>query len=301
MRLFVDVVRNGSFAAAADAQSVAPSSVSRSIAALERELGVRLFERTTRRLSLTEAGAAYYDRIKPLLHELEAAQLVANDLQLKPKGLLRITSSHAFGQLVLAPAISAFRLEYPEIHFDLVLSDQVLDLAGDRTDLGIRHGRLDDASFVCRKLQSVRYILAASPEYLERAGTPRSPGDLSEHELISYDFEPFRSGWRLSRAGKTETLTLTPKIVSGSVSVIRSLAESGAGVALLANWLASDLISSGRLVRVLAEWEGTDTSPDPSIWIVYPSRSYLPAKTRLFVDFLLGKNASPSLLDQPAT
>ena len=287
LSIFIDVCRLGSFASVAKVRSTAPSSISRSIANLEDAVGARLFHRTTRKLSLTEAGKIYLARISPLIEELENARLEAADLADGPSGRLRITATTSFSHMVLAPLITKFLDEFPKVEFDLVLTDRRIDLVDERIDLALRHGALSDSSMVSRRLMSVDYLLVASPNYLKDAPKCENPNDLASHQTLTFALENFRTRWQFINNSQTIDTPIQPSITASSASALKELALQGAGISLLADWTVKEEIEQGTLVQLLPNWTALVGDDDPSIWIVYPSRTFLPAKTRAFIDFLI--------------
>ena len=286
IRLFVAVYRANSFVEVARELEVAPSSISRAIGNLEKALGVRLFQRTTRVLKPTQAGDAYHQRIAPLLEALDQTHAELRDASLTPSGLLRVTASVSYGEIVLAPRLRAFRQQHPQIELELILSDGRIDLLSERIDLAIRHGQLKDSTLIARKLADVHYLLVAAPEYLSNRSTPTSPGDLKDHEIVAFSYEDYREAWRFRRKKRAQTVSIQPVIRMTNAAAIRETVRHGLGIALLADWTVSGDIASGRLVRLMAEWEIQGKSSSSALWAVYPSRQYIPAKTRAFLDFL---------------
>ena len=287
LSVLVEVAQAGSFAEAARRRDIDPSSISRTIAALEDRLGFRLFQRTTRRLSLTEAGDAYVQRIAPLLEEAELAAEAARDMSRTPTGTLRITASVSYGQAVLVPLIPAFRRSYPDLGLDLVLSDATLDLIADRVDLAIRLGTRPEIDAIAAKLTDTHYRVCASPDFLRRHGQIERPEDLSQVDCLRFPFAGFRSRW-LFRRPDCDILEVPVggKVVASNAMALFQLAAAGEGPALLADWTADNAIRRGDLVDVFPEYEVTATDFDTGVWLLYPSRAYLPSKVRVFIDFL---------------
>ena len=287
------IERGEGFAAVARERNLAPSSVSRAIASLETSLEARLFQRTTRKLEPTDAGEAFYRHILPLLEELEAARAEAQDLARGPAGRLRVTASVSYGQLCIVPRLADFRRRYPDIALELLLSDAALDLVAERIDLAVRHGPLRDSSLIARRLARVRYRVVASPDYLAEAPPIRRPADIADHPCIAFPFEGFRSRWRFRRekaAGEEERtieeVAVTPAIVLSNAAAIRSCARQGLGPALMADWTVAADLKSGALVDVLPGFEAAGQDFDSAIWLVLPSRRFVPAKVRAFAEFL---------------
>ena len=284
------VARHGGFAPAARERGVATSSVTRAVAALEASLGVRLLHRTTRRVALTETGERFLARVAPALEELAAARLAASEAGGAPTGTLRLAASVSYGQLVIAPRLAAFKAIAPGVTVDLILSDERVDLVAERIDLAVRHGRLADSGLVARRLRGVTYRLVASPAYLAEAGTLEAPDDLANHRAVSFDFAPFRDGWRLTRGDAEAVVLPPPAVLSSNALALRTCALDGMGVALLADWLVGDDLSAGRLALVLPGWTAVavGADPDPALWLVMPSRAFVPGKVRAMEGFLRG-------------
>jgi DNA-binding transcriptional LysR family regulator len=295
LNAFVDVARSGSFAGVARTLGTDPSNVSRSIAQLEAELGFRLFQRTTRSLSLTEAGHAYLARIAPLVDELQTAREEALALTAKPQGQLRVTSSVAFGNRVVAPLISSFRAQYPNVTLDLLMTDAVVDLVAERVDLAIRLAPRIDTGFIGMQLMRTHYRVVASPAYLKRhkglARAAAKPRDLSEHACCVFPLAGFRSRWHFRPKNATDAaeafnVHVQAALIASSGSTLLQCALDGVGPSLLANWLVDEHIAKGELVHLFADHDVTATDFETAAWVLYPSRAYLPLKTRVFIDHL---------------
>jgi DNA-binding transcriptional LysR family regulator len=287
LRVFIEVVRRGSFAAVARDHDMDPSAISRTIAALERDLGARLFHRTTRRLAPTEAGTAYFERVEPLLEELDRANLVIGEATEKPKGTLRVTASVSFGQERLIPMLPRFAAAYSDLGIDLLLSDAMIDIVAERFDVAVRHGRLADSSLVASRLLRTRYVVCASPDYLARSLPLAKPQDLRRHECLRLPFPGFHSRWIFQTAsGERVEVPVTGRITISTAAALKRCALDGLGPALLPSWLIADEIESSALVDVFPGCEATATDFDTAIWFLHPSRSYVPLKVKVFRDFL---------------
>ena len=288
IRSFIAVARSGGFASAADTMDVAPSSVTRAVAKLETSLGLRLFNRTTRSVTLTEAGESFLARVSPSLDEIDAAVDVARSGSAELSGTLRVGASVSFGQTVIAPRLSKFNAAHPNLTVDLILSDTVTDIIADRIDVAVRHGALSDSSLIARRLASVTYRLVASPDYLERSPEIIQPSDLRDHNCLTYPYSAFRSSWLFSLDGAEEEIDIKPIARISNAAALAACVKSGMGLALLADWLVDEDLANGSLVNALPEWSsrGAGNESDPSLWIVTPSRSFVPAKTQAFVRFL---------------
>ncbi len=287
LQLFVEVVRQGSFAAVARDRQLDPSSVSRAIANLEKELGVRLLQRTTRQLSPTEAGLTYFERVEPLVEELQQALAVTTDISQQPKGQLRVTASVSFGLTCIVPLLPQFAAQYPDLTVDLLLTDAVVDLLAERVDLAVRLGRLADSTLMAQRLMPTRYSVCASPAYLRQAAPLQQPQDVEHHNCLRFPLAGFRSRWRFQDhdGGLTEVAVSGRTVISSAIA-LQQCAIAGMGLALLPHWLIEADIQRGDLVRVLPEYAVTATDFNTAAWLVYPSRSYVPRKVRVFIDFL---------------
>lgn len=283
IRLFILVFRSGGFSAVAAEQNIAPSSVSRRIAALEAHLGVRLFQRTTRTLAPTTEGEHFFRTVEPLIDELSAAMSTLDERTRRPSGRLRVSASVAFGQAVILPNIARFRKRYPEIDLDLVLMDTLADLVSERIDLAVRHGELKDSSLVASRLASVYYRLVAAPQVVPSLA---GPDDIAAARCIVHSLPGQTPRWRFKRAGDDKTIIPGAELSISSALGVREAARQGLGLAVLADWLVDGDIEAGRLVQVLADWDVTATAFGSALWLVRPSRRYVPAKTDAFASFL---------------
>lgn len=295
LELFVDVARCGGFAPAARQREIDPSSVSRAIAGLERDLGLRLFQRTTRTLSLTEAGALYLARVEAILDELARAQDEAAAVGATPSGTLRLTCSVAFGQVVLAPLIASFRSAYPDLKLELLLSDANLDLISERIDLAIRLAPDRSPGLIGAKLMDTRYRVCASPACVAAAPPLESPAALSARACLRMTLPEFRARWRFrDRDGRVEEVPVDGDVSISNALALREAARAGLGPALLADWTVREDLASGRLVDLFPDHDVTATSFETAAWMLYPSRAFLPTKVRVAIDFLqrtLGRSA----------
>lgn len=288
--IFIDVMNRGSFVDVARDREVAPSSISRAIAGLEDELGVRLFQRTTRKISPTAAGKDYFAKIDPLLADLREAAQSAHDIEKTPKGPIRITSSVSFGQHVLIPILREFLDLYPDITLDYVLTDRTVDLIGARIDVAIRHGRLENSSFIASKLTQSEYRVVASPEYLKKHGRPEKPQNVSEHQALLFALPEFKERWVFqSDDEEPEYVPINARFKISNGLALRDLALQGCGIALLANWMIDDDVVANTLIDLFPGYKVSAGEYDNTIWLVTPSRSYLPLKIRYFLDFVKSK------------
>jgi len=287
LRLLIDVARHGSFAEAARARDMDPSSVSRIIAGLEAELGLRLFQRTTRRLTLTEAGALYLDRATPLAESLDEAADEARANARGPVGTLRMTASVAFAHARLTPLLGEFRVRFPALALELLVTDANLDLVTERIDLAIRLAPAMGADVIGRRLFDARYRVVATRGYLQ-AGPPLAvPEDLRRHRCLRFTHPEFRRRWRFrDAAGAVTEVPVDGDILLSGALVLHACALAGLGPALLPDWLVGADLAAGRLVDCFPALECAGSSFESAAWLLYPSRKYLPNKVRVAVDFL---------------
>lgn len=292
LELFVEVAQLGSFAAVARKMDMDPSSVSRTIAALEEQLGLRLFQRTTRRLVLTEAGEIYLKRIAPLLNEFDYALDEAHKVSKGPSGNLRITASVSFGQVCLLPHIAEFRSQFPEIKLELQLTDSVVDLVAGGIDLACRLAPKFNSELIGTRLFDTHYHVCVSPDYFESMPEVSSPEDLEEHNCVVFTLPEYRSKWSFKDANANLTrVQIKSDISISSALALREAALTGMGPVLLADWLVGEDIAQGRLISLLTQYQVTAEDFDTAAWLLYPSRSFLPNKTRVMIDFLKKKFA----------
>jgi DNA-binding transcriptional LysR family regulator len=282
MRVFSAVVDAGSFAAASERLDLSRGMATRYVAQLEAHLGVRLLHRTTRKLSLTESGRAYYPRAAQILAMVAEAETSVAQESALPRGTLRVTTSVAFGVGHLDKAIAEFLQRHPGVEVDLVLNDRVIDLVEEGFDLAVRFSRQIAPGLVARRLTGARIVACAAPRYLKRHGTPRSPEALKDHNCIIQPYSGSHGYWRLRRGGEERTVRVTSNLRSDSGLVSVNAAIEGLGVILEPTFLVSDALRRGLLVRLLPGWEADEFN----LFAVYPNRRFLPSKVRSFVDFL---------------
>jgi len=292
--VFVQVVNDGSFTKAADRLELSRSVVSKYVTRLEEQLGARLLNRTTRRLSLTEAGRIFYERSRRGLEDIEEARAEVSRLQEEPRGVLRINSPMSFGILHLAPALPEFLASYPEISIDMNLDDRKVDVIEEGYDVSVRITDLPDSSLVARRLGPCRHVVVASPTYLEKHGTPLVPDDLRDHNIISYQYQASGADWHFLGPDKKPVSVS----VSGSMQMNNSLALreallNGFGITRTPTFVVGDDIEAGRLVPVLRKFQTLEVS----IYLVYPQRRHLSPKVRSFVDFIAARITSEPYWD----
>jgi DNA-binding transcriptional LysR family regulator len=287
MGLFVDVVMAGSFSEAGRRRGLAASSVTRSISALEDELGVRLLNRTTRKLSLTEAGRLYHERSRRIIAEVEDARLSISQLEAAPRGTLRLNLPVVFGRMHVAPALPAFLARYPAVDIDMTVTDAFIDLVEDGVDLAVRIGELDDSSLIARRLAPNHRVICASPDYLARAGVPSSPQDLRQHNCLIYKRQPRRTFWRLRNVAGTIEIEVEGTLRANNADALVAAAQGGLGLTIVPVWMVIDEIKSGTLTRVLADYQVSPGALDTSIYAVFPYNRHLSPKVRALVDFFV--------------
>jgi len=284
IQAFVRVVEAGSFARAAKRLRSSTSSISRQVAALEQHLGARLLNRTTRKLSLTEGGQAFYERSVQLLAELEEAEQLAGATAAAPRGTIRLTCPRNLAAQQVAPIIARFAARHPGVRFDVTVSDGLVDLVEEGFDLAIRIGRVGSEGLVARRLGQVRQIVAAAPSYLRSNRAPRVASDLAGHRALTYAYAAAPNLWRLiGPDGEGHDVRVAGPLIANSGELLIASAAAGLGLVMAPQFMLEPELATGHLVRVLPAYEG----PLLDTWAVYPSRRHLSAKVRLFVDHLV--------------
>ncbi len=286
LEIFSEVAHAGSFAAVARRRDTDPSSVSRAVSALEAELGARLFHRTTRSLALTEAGLRFARRAESLLEEFAAARAEAVDATDAPSGVLRLTASVGFAQVCIVPLLPELCARYERLDIDLLATDANLDLAAEGIDLAVRLAPRPHGDYVASMLRPTRYRVVASPDFAARH-QPQRPADLEQIPAVVFPLAGFRNRWSFRRPGEdTAEVGVRGRVQASSSIALRELARGGVGAALLGDWLVEDDLARGDLVELFAGYEVTATEFDTAAWLLYPSRKFLPAKTRGVIEFL---------------
>jgi DNA-binding transcriptional LysR family regulator len=280
---FAVVARRLSFVAAAEELGVSASALSRRISHLEASLRTKLFQRTTRHVSLTEAGTVYLQYVTEALSHIAEGEAAVSGYTTEPSGRLRIALPNLFGQLQVAPRLPEFLRRNPHVSLELTFSDWVVDLVSAGYDLAVRIGVLESSDLVARKLAVIRRVLCASPEYLARHGRPANPDELVNHACLQASTYPSPSGWRLQRNDETIDVTIAPVIRADNAEALRQAALAGCGITLTATFVVGEDLKAGRLIRVLPDWDGAQRW----LWAVYPHARFLPRKVRAFVDFLV--------------
>lgn len=283
MQSFVRVVESGGISAAAERFGMAKSAVSRRLQELENRLGVQLLQRTTRRINLTEDGRSFYHHCQRILDELEEAERSLSSEQQRVHGQLRVAAPLSLTVRHLSPVFTDFLQLYPEVNLELDLQDRQINIIEERVDLTIRVGQLDDSSMVARRLAPVETLLCASPEYLQRHGTPEAPEDLREHDGLSYGNLSDQRQWTvLDREGVTHTVVPQTRMRANNGDVLLEAALAGLGLAVMPSFICNRELSEGRLVALLPDYH---TEPSAA-YALYPSRRLLPLRVRVFIDYL---------------
>jgi DNA-binding transcriptional LysR family regulator len=282
MNAFAKVVALGSYAEAARSLGLTRSAVSKAVQELEAALGVRLLDRTTRRVSPTEAGRAYHERCVDILASVEETELQVSRLHEEPRGVLKVNGPMSFGIGYLGRAIADFMSRYGDLKVELTLNDRFIDPLEEGVDVTIRIGTLADSSLIARKLAPARRVLAASPGYIKAHGTPTTPADLTRHRALQYGHMASAQRWQLVHGEEVRTVAVTPCLCSNNGDVLRAAALAGNGITLLPTFLLGPDIKAKRLQVVLRDFPPTDLG----IYAIYAPNRYLAAKTRLLIDFL---------------
>ena len=278
--IFARVARTGNMSAAGREMGLSPAVVSKRVSLLEERLGARLFQRTTRHLTLTETGEGYFKRVVDILSLVEEAEDFVSRRNTTPRGHLKITAPTTFSRLHIAPYLADFISKYPEIDLDFQITDNMFDIVRDGFDLAIRIGELEDSSLVARKLAPDVRVICAAPKYLEEAGTPESLADLQGHNCLSAGAQDI---WRLEGPDGQEQVRLSGNIRSNSAEFTRQAILAGLGLGLRSTWDIGPELESGDLQIVLPQYRG---SSNVAIYAVYPSREFMPSKVNVFIEFL---------------
>lgn len=281
LEIFARVARTGNMSAAGREMGLSPAVVSKRISLLEDRLNTRLFQRTTRQLTLTETGEGYFKRVVDILSLIEEAEDFVSRRNTKPRGLLKVTAPTSFSRLHMAPFLPDFMNKYPEIELDFNLTDNFVDIIREGFDLAVRIGELQDSSLVQRKLASDTRVICGSPDYLAKAGVPKTLADLDDHNCLSAGAQDF---WRLQDPeGGQRALKVKGNIRSNSFEFMREALLAGMGLGLRSTWDIAAELKSGALQIVLPEWRGADSV---AIYAVYPCRDFMPEKMNVFIEYL---------------
>ncbi len=284
--VFVQVVDSGSFTATAERLGLSKSVVSKYVTRLENQLGARLLNRTTRRLSLTEVGRVFYARSLRGLQEIEDAKAEVSRLQGEPRGTLRLNAPMSFGVLHIAPAIPDFLSQYPDLSVDMNLDDRIVDVVEEGFDVSVRISELPDSSLVARRVGPCRHAVVAAPSYLERFGTPRTPSDLRDHNIITYRYQQSAGEWHFrSPDDKPVSVSVSGPVQMNNSLAIREALLGGVGITRTPTFVVGRDIQEGRLIPILRDYRALEVS----IYLVYPERRHLSPKVRAFVDFITAR------------
>ena len=286
---FVEVVARGSLSAAARGEGIAPAMIGRRLDALEARLGVKLLQRTTRKLVLTDDGAAFLEDCQRLLAELEDAESAVAERSAKATGHLLVSAPAGFGRQHVAPLLPSFLAEHREVTVNLNLNDRLVDVVGEGIDVAIRIASLSDSSLVGVKLADNQRVLVATPAYLRRHGTPKTLADLARHNCLAISSEGSQRGWTFRDNGKTVTLKVPGNMVCNDGAVLHDWALAGKGIAWRSMWEVHAEIEAGKLKTVLDQY----SAPGSDIYAVFAQRRHLPLRIRAFVDFLRHTYAQP--------
>jgi len=281
MALYVKVVENNSFSRAAEREGIPVSTVSRKISELEKALGVRLLERSTRRLRMTEIGQDYYQRCRRGLEEFETANFMVNDQQAEVSGRLRLSAPPSLSDVIIVPLIAAFQALYPNALVNCLVTDRHVNHIEDGIDISLRVGDLKDSSLVARRLLSYRSVLVASPAYLERAGAPSHPNELPLHALVAFSRWEAAVAWVLENNGATHKVNVQPRIAINDYTGVQSAVINGLGISEIPSILCGQRLHDGSLVEVMPDWQFSPVS----LSAIYPSNRNLSRLVRLFKDF----------------
>ena len=276
---FVAVVEQGGFTAAARQLKVSTSFVSRQVTRLEDRLDVRLLQRTTRKVHLTEMGQVYYERSREILDQFESLESEMADLQEKPKGLVRIAAAGEYAERYVAPLVAEFVAKYPEVSVDLESSMQMVDIVDEGFDIAIRMSALSDSSLIARKVEQRRIMVCASHDYLKEHGQPKTPEDLRTHNCLLFPDMP----WRFKYPDRIQEVKVRGSWGSNNGRVLVAAARQGIGLVRFSEYYLEELINAGELEIILQEYEVDDAAT----WIIYPNRRHLPTRVRYLVEFLL--------------
>ncbi|HEY3500837.1 MAG TPA: LysR family transcriptional regulator [Polyangiaceae bacterium] len=292
--VFHCVVKHANYAKAAEELGLSPSGVSRIVTRLEERLGVRLVQRTTRKLALTEAGAAFFARTSQILVDLADAEAEVQQTLLRPKGTLRVSASIVFGRLYVAPLVDQLLALYPDLSIEIMLTNRFVDLIEEGMDLAIRVGALADSRLIARRLCTNRRVLVASPEYLKKRGAPKTIDDLRDHECVIFSGFTKPREWKLIGPEGATNVPIAGRLVSNNIDVLTEAAEQGLGITVGATMAVGRSLLSGQLVRVLPDYEFEQTG----VFAVYPSARQLSTKVRATVDFLADQIVDPPSWDR---
>ena len=281
--VFVEVVKKEGFAAAGRSLGISRSAVSKRISELEEHLGAKLLYRSTRKLSLTEAGERYYSRASEALEAAQEAEDAVFELQVKPQGNLKINVPMSFGRLHIAPLVAKFLKLHPQVEIHMIMEDRIVDLVQGGFDLAIRGGTLPDSSLVARQIAPCRNMIVASSEYLEVYGVPNTPEDLHGHNCVHYEYYARRQEWLFQGPNGHTSIKPSGNIRINNGEALITAILDGVGIGRSPTFIAGHYVLSGQLMQVLTDYQ----LPEQSIYVVFPDRKYMPSKVRVFIDFIV--------------
>jgi len=294
MNMFIRIVEAGGISRAADQLGIAKSAVSRRLVDLETRLGVRLLNRTTRTSSLTEIGQSYYDRAIKVVDDVAELNAITTDAHTSLEGTINLAAPLSFGLSHLSPAIDVFVNLHPELTINIDFSDRQVDLVEEGLDLAFRIADLKDSSLIARKISPIRIILCASPDYLKKYGTPKTPADLKNHRLLQYNISGSNT-WKLTdKKGKQHSVSVHAKMIANNGNFLKDMAIAGHGIVSSPTFIAWKAIATGDLVPVLTDYK----LPQPNAYAIYPQTRYLSQRTRILIDFLVERFGDNPYWDQ---
>ncbi len=288
MQAFVAVVDKGNFVSAAEMLDTSTAAISRQISGLESHLGVRLLHRTTRRLSLTDTGQEFYSRAQTILSDIAEAESIAGQTVLQPKGILRISAPLSYGTHELSHLLTGFRRRYPDLQLNIDLSDRVVDLANEGIDVALRISRTLTSQLIARKLHEIPMYVCASPAYLKKHGTPKTPEDLTGHAILNYSYLSTGDNWSFTHTNGDEVhIRVHPTVHATNGALLTTLALDDGGIIIQPDFILKPYLERGELVPILTDWSmGTF-----SLYAIYLSRKHLSAKVRAFIDYMVEQAA----------
>ncbi|MBN3761691.1 LysR family transcriptional regulator [Burkholderia sp. Ac-20365] len=282
METYVSVVEAGSFSAAAKRLKLGQPAVSKSIAQLEERLGVRLLLRSTRGLTPTDAGQRFYEHARRAIEEVDLAEQVARDASTGLSGVLRVSAAVTFARLHILPALKTFLDRHPDLQIDIVLDDRTIDLLEKGVDVAFRMGSLDDSTMTARRIAQSRRRVIGTPAYLAEAGVPKTPADLSQHQVVVYSLRGGGESWAFSQDGKEVAVVVSGRVSVSAAEGVRTTVLGGVGLAIASEWMFSPELANGTVQAVLTDWE----LPSIDLWAVFPAGRLVSAKARAFVAFV---------------
>ena len=282
MEIFVSVAESGSFSAAAKRMNVGQPAISKAVAQLEERLGARLILRSTRGLTMTDAGQRFYEHAKLAIREADEAEQLVRDASESLSGGLRVSAAVTFACLHVLPALNDLMSRHPKLEIDLRLDDRNIDLLEEGLDVALRLGTLADSTMTARRIGRSPRLVVGTPEYFARAGMPTTPADLSQHQAIIYSQRGGGESWTFSKNGDEEDVTVSGRVRVSAAEGMRTAVLNGMGLAVASRWMFSPELASGKVKAVLTDW----TLPALDLWAVFPSGRLVTARARAFVEFV---------------